>query len=144
VSSDVIEPAQLEGQRVVDVTLGWHIHGDHEEPVLYFLWLGDGEHVELHTPGDGSIALRRGTAPTDFDMGDYGRFEFRTADARSPIRALVGRKITRVQRIRWRGHDVGLRMRADDDAVVIVANEADEVFTSDGQLPPDYRDAVIE
>ena len=98
--------------------------------------------VEAHTAGS-SIVLIPGPVPADFDMEEYGRYEYREAPKDHPTSLLLDQPITGVDQVRWRRGDVGLRLRVND-RVVVIANEADEVFVSDGALPPDYSTAWIE
>jgi hypothetical protein len=98
--------------------------------------------IEAHTDGAGSLKLLRRPVPSDFSMDEYGRFEFRAIDADHPAARLLDQTITTMEHIRWSSTVVGLRL-GTDIGVVVLANEADEVFVSNGPLPPDYDDATI-
>ena len=74
-------------------------------------------------------------------MGKHGRFEFERLVVGHPLAPLLGSAIDRARRIVWRDTDVGLELVTGCHCVVI-ANEADEVFVSNGPLPPDYADAA--
>ena len=136
-----VDPETLIGDRLVGVTIGWHVLGSERRPVLYFLCFASG-FVEVRTEGSGAIGFWNEAPPSDFDMEQYGRFEFSDADARGPFGPLLGSPILGVDSIRWRGAEVGVRL-VGDGALVAIANEGDEVFISAGDLPPDYDDATI-
>src|SRR5262249_5089381 len=138
----LVDPSTLIGDRLLGVTVGWHVHGANRVAVQYFLRFENATDLQVHPAGDGSITLLAQTAPADFEMDDYGRFEFRELDFESPLAAMLGKAVVRVDRLQWQGHDCGLRLHADG-AVVVMANEGDETFVSNGDLPPDYEDASI-
>jgi hypothetical protein len=139
----VVDPATLIGDHLTSVTVGWHVHNDARQAVEYFLRLASGVEVKVHTAGDRSLVLLRASPPADFDMQNYGRFEFRDLVRDSPLAAALGRQLTAVDRICWRDTVVGLRLRAGE-VTAVLANEGDEVFVSAGDLPPDYEGASVE
>lgn len=124
------------------MTIGWHRHQRSRSLSRVFLRLADGVDVEACTAGTGALLLLRQPVPADFDMDEYGRYEFRDADSDVPVALLVGKTIDSVEGIRWRDTVVGYRLTTNS-GVVILANEVDEVFMSDGALPLDYSDATI-
>jgi hypothetical protein len=137
-----IDPVDLIGKRIVEVVVGWHVDGSSRSAVRLFLRLSDGVDVEVHASGDGSLALVPEAVPDDFDMDQHGRFKFRVAHAEHPASVLLQQPISRVERIRWNNVVVGLRLHVGS-GVVVLANEADEVYVSDGSLPPDCSSATI-
>jgi hypothetical protein len=143
VANDVIDPADLIGERVCSVVVGWHVHAADRSARRLFLSLSVSGDIEAHTDGSGSLRLLRRPVPNDFSMDEYGRFEFRAIDADHPAARLLDQIITTMERIRWSNTVIGLRL-GSDNGVVVLANEADEVFVSDGPLPPDYDDATID
>ena len=140
-SRSAIDPSTLLGESIRGVIVGWHVHDAHRSASRLFLCF-DSRDIEVHTAGDGSLALIQGPVPTDFSMDEYGSFEFREAAPDHPAVRLIGHRLTSVDGIHWRGSEVGLRLGTENEVVVLV-NEADEVFVSDGALPPDYCDATI-
>jgi hypothetical protein len=142
VANDPINPTDLVGERVDSVIIGWHCFESTRSAARLFLRFFNEIHVEAHTAGSGALALLRGPVPDDFSMNEYGRYEFRDAEVEEPAARLVGQTIRTVEEIRWRETVVGYRLGTERGPVVLV-NEADEVFTSNGTLPPDYADATI-
>lgn len=140
--TDPIDPGDLVGQRVESVTIGWHCHENSRSLSRLFLRLAGGIDVEAHTEGTGALLLLRRPVPADFDMGEYGRYEFRDADQGNPVALLVGQTIDSVEAIRSRDTVVGYRLTTNSGEITL-ANEADKVFMSDGPLPLDYSDATI-
>ena len=138
-----LDPRALIGLRLTSVTVGWHVHGSSRKPVLLFLGTDDAGVLEVCTAGDASLRLDQATEPQDFDMAQYGRFEFQPVEQTHVLRPHIGSTIHGVERIRWRETTVGLLVHFANGAVVL-ANEADEIFVSTGSLPPDYRYASIE
>jgi hypothetical protein len=142
-ASPTIDPDSLVGKCVAAVVVGWHVHGSDRAPVQLFLRLSDGTELQVHPSGDGSLVLMPGAAPANFDMDQYGYFEFQAAAIDHPANMLVDRTISEVEQIHWGNTVVGLRLRVANETVVL-ANEADSVFVSDGRLPPAYVTATIE
>ena len=136
-----VDPSDLIGETVRAVILGWHVYHSQRSPHELFLRFDDRD-IEVYTAGDGSLALIPRPVPTGFSMDQYGSWEFREAASDHPAVVLVGHPLTRVDRIRWNGGDVGLRL-VTEVGLVLLANEADEVFASSGALPTDYADAAI-
>ena len=62
--------------------------------------------------------------------------------SRNRQQRLVGRTILAVEEIRWRNSVVGYRLGTERGPVVLF-DDCDELFTSNGTLPPDYADATI-
>ncbi len=140
--SEQLDPGELLGERVDSVIVGWHCHESNRSTSRLFLRLANGTDVEAHTAGTGALALLRRPVPADFDMDEYGRYEFRDADATEPAALLGGETIDNVEVIKWRDTVIGYRLTTKGGQVIL-ANQADEVFTSDGPLPLDYSDATF-
>lgn len=137
-----LNPMIVVGSTLRNVVVGWHVFGAERAPVR--LWLRfDDQWSEVCTRGDGSLGLDRSEAPASFDMAELGRFEMRPAEPSHLLRPLIGQPITRVARVVWERTCVGLVLHAPTGSVLL-ANEADEVFISNGMLPPDVWDAEIE
>jgi hypothetical protein len=137
-----VDPSDLIGERISTVVVGWHVYGSDRSSGRLFFRLENGIDIEAHTKGDGSLELLQCPVPADFSMDEYGKWEFRAVAIDHPAARLVGQRLATVERIRWRDTVVGLRL-GTDEGIVVLANEADEVFASDGALPPDYADATI-
>ena len=121
------------------MTIGWHVHGDIRRPVLYFFRFAGGLQVQAHTAGDGSIVLLVDSPPSDYDMDEYGRFEFRTLDVADHFADIANEAIIGVDRISWLGDEIGLSLRVGDTGLLVLTNEGDEVFVGTDDLPPEYE-----
>lgn len=134
-SSNVV-PDTLVGRRPTGAIVGWHVYGDARTAETHFLCFDD-DVVELYTAGDGSIGLRSSRMPQDFDMAEYGRYEFHPADGGMPSSALVGQSILAIQRLSLDGMPVGLRLVFASGTVVYL-NDFDDVWVSNGALPEHF------
>lgn len=141
-ASHAVDPSDLIGERISAVVVGCHVYGSDRSVRRLFLQFENGIDIEAYTKGDGSLALLQRAVPADFSMDEYGKWEFWPAAADHPAAQLVGKRLATVERIRWRDTVVGLRL-GTEVGIVVLLNEADEVFASDGALPPDYLDATI-
>jgi hypothetical protein len=137
-----MDPTEVVGRWLREVVLGWHVAAEAREPALLWLRLDD-RWTEVCTWGDGSLRLDSGRTPRSFDMAELGRFEILPAESTHPLHPLIGRRIDRIGRIVWRRTCVGLVLHAAGRSAV-VANDADELFTSTDRLPADVSDAAIE
>ena len=126
-----VDPHTLIGDRVVGVTVGWHVYEGEREAARYILRLSTVA-VEPTLHGNGSLDLVATVVPADFDMQEHGRYEFREDTSGGALTRLVGRAITGVAVIRRGGVDVGVRLRSED-ALAVLANVGDEVFVSGGE-----------
>ncbi|MEO0477715.1 MAG: hypothetical protein AAF085_17355, partial [Planctomycetota bacterium] len=137
-----VDPIAMVGRRLDDVVIGWHCLGRHQDPAG--LWLRfDEQWVEVCTWGDGSLRFDLCDKPVDSDMAEFGRFEMRPPISADPLRPLMGWPVVRVRRITWDGTCVGFVLETSGSSVLL-ANEADEVLVSTGELPRDHVDAVID
>jgi hypothetical protein len=110
--------------------------------VLLFVTAG-GETFEVCTTGAGSLGLDRQPAPEPFDIGEYGRFEFRPIGHEHPLFPLLGSEVRKVEVLRSMEMLVGWRITTDR-GIAVLANEGDEIYAPTGALPPDYLDATVE
>lgn len=133
---DWAEPETLVGRRLDEVVVGWHRFSGSSTPVTLFLSV-EGQWLEVCTTGDGSLRLARTQRPVDFDMAEYGQFKMLPAGQDHPLHPLIGQTLGHVRLVIWEHTCVGLVIEANDGSVVL-ANEADEIFVSNGALPPDY------
>lgn len=134
-----VVPIHLRGRRLSNALIGWHVFGDDRTPARLLLEVEGVGFLEAHTAGDGSLQLVLADPPQAFDMDQYGSFEFGRLPSGHPLAPLIGGAVDGVWRIVWRDIDVGLELASGPHHAVI-ANEADEVFVSDGPLPLDYAD----
>lgn len=140
---ETVDPSNLVGCTLTGAIVGWHQFEASRTRARLFLEAGDSIVFEVQTAGSGSLELIRTTTPTDFDMEELGSFVFAPADSDDLVHGLLGNPLLAVRPIRWRGVVVGLRFEAENMTIVLF-NEADEIFTSDGEFPPDYADAVVD
>ena len=137
------EPEVLLDHELQNAIVGWHVYEDSRSQVLLFIGM-DSDLFEVCTAGDGSLRLARCDGPpTDYDMAELGRFEFLPVATDHPWAAKISHRLTAVRRARWRDTTVGVLVDTTG-GLIVLANNADDVWVSDGELPPDYAGAVIE
>ena len=118
--------------------IGWFVFGSEREPSRLLLELDGAETVEVHT---GPFRLDLGAVPADFDMAEYGRYEFGPVPEDHVLTPLLGWRISRVRTIAWRDSVVGIVVDAGGHTA-LMADLGDEVFVSSGVLPA-YPDDLI-
>lgn len=137
-----IDVTELDDRTLRSVVVGWHVYEGSRTPSRLFLQ-ADEQLFEVCTAGDGSLQLSSATTPEDFDMEQYGRCEFEPIDDEHRLFVHLGSRIRTARRIVWRHTAIGWRLETEV-GVVVLANQADEIFLSTGELPPDYSEATIE
>ncbi len=135
-----MSPGDLRGRVIESVTIGWFIAENLRHPGRLFISLDGPESVEACTGSE--FRLERRMIPDAFDVGTGMRYQFQPAPADHPLAQLAGLQISDVSQIIWKGWMVGMVIAAGNQQA-IVADEADELFVSIDELPPDYHDAEI-
>lgn len=122
--------AVLTGRRLAGVRVAWHEPAGVRGPLATHVWLlfEDGPPLQLHTPGDGRVALVEAEPYGSYEMGGGGRVVVEDAAPGFPLTAHLGEEIRAVGSLRaGRRGDVGLVVRFAG-AAVGVANVADELL----------------
>ncbi|HEX2850048.1 MAG TPA: hypothetical protein VHN98_05830 [Acidimicrobiales bacterium] len=121
----------LAGHRLEAVVVASHEVDGRVSALVPHVWLvvdGLGA-LQLHTPGDGSVAIVGAAPYSSYEMGEHDRVVVGPAPASFPLSAHIGSVVTGVDDViaRDRRAAVGLLLRFGAGAVGVV-NVADELL----------------
>lgn len=132
----MINPEDMVGRRLLQVTTSWH-HYQETEPSLLHMWLhldGLGP-VRFHTPGDG-LALEIDQPHGPYDMDEYGHITVEDDLPDFPMSPFVGQQILSVREIRYQDGNLdfatGITVQFSGGSIHIL-NLADEIILAHDQ-----------